>query len=437
MKDLFIIAAFLCCFSSCIKVPLPLSDNTATADDPNISYFDNYEIELSTYKIDSFPTSGTSIFTVGYHRDSLFGTVNCSAYAQIDLPSTNPLKNNTVSYDSLVLMIRPNGDYYGDSLIPFRIKAHRLLEKIANDDESNNSYYNPRDFLYDPLSIGSYTSTVRPKRRSTINIRLSDILGKELLLKLKNDNTDIQDNNRFVNYFNGICLTSDTTITNAIYYFKPDSANTIMRLHYHLTGTFSEQKYLDFPFSTPKQFNHIEYNHSGTNLSAFTPYKKQLKNSHLTGNKAYLHTNTGSFIKIRFPSILRLKELSPYVKVMKAELVIAPSPATFKYPYWLPNTLNLYTTDESNTLKFQLADNFFQLPLTGNLHIDELYGDKTKYTYDITSYINSLIEEGPFSKSALMLVPSTTALSSELQRLVINNQSLTKSIQLKLYLLGL
>jgi Domain of unknown function (DUF4270) len=437
MRKIFLVITVFCFLtSSCIKAPIDVVDN-ASPSDPNISYYDNYEIELSTYKIDSFLTSGTSTFVVGYHRDSLFGTITSGSYAQIDLAATNPVKNNNVSFDSLVLMLAPNGEYYGDTLIPFRIQVHRLLQKVENDESDDNNFYNPRKFSYDPAILGSYTSVIRPKRGSGISIRLSDVLGQELMLKLKNNDNDIEDNTSFINYFKGVYLGTDTLFSKTLYYFRPSTGSGIMRLYYHLNGTFSEEKYLDFPVSSTRQFNNLTYNHIGTNLSVFTPYKKQLKKSSLTGHKAFLHTNMSSYIKISFPSILQLKELYPYVKIMKAELVITPSPGTYRYPYQLPSAIYLYTTDDNNTLNQQLGDITGQSPLTGNLFIDKLYGDKTNYTYDITGFINTLVDEGRFSELALMLVPEATSPSTKLQRLVINDQTLTKGIQLKLYLLGL
>jgi hypothetical protein len=436
MRKLFLFSILCYLLGSCIKAPVPVTDNADT-NDPNISYYDNYTVELATYKTDSFQTSGTSTFSIGYHKDSIFGTIQSGAYAQVDLPTDNPVKNNTVSFDSLVLIIKPNGEYYGDTLAPFKIEAHRLIEKIENEDGNNTVFYNPRKFKYDHAILGASTLLIKPRRGSNITIRLSDILGQELLLKLKNNNTDIEDNTSFINYFKGIYFKTDTLFSKTLYYFKPDTSTSFMRLHYHLNGSFSQEKYLDFPVSTNMQFNNMEYSHAGTNLSAFTPFKKQLKKSGQTGNKAYLHTNMSSFIKISFPSILRLKELYPYVKVMKAELVVTPTPGTYRYPYQLPSALYLYATDDNNALNFQLTDNLSQAPLNGNLFKDEPYGDKTNYTYDITTFINSLVEEGRFSESALMLAPAASNPSGQLQRLVINDQTKSKGIQLKLYLLGL
>jgi hypothetical protein len=97
----------------------------------------------------------------------------------------------------------------------------------------------------------------------------------------------------------------------------------------------------------------------------------------------------------------------------------------------------MYSTDESNALIAQLTDATGQSTLTGNLAIDHLYGEQTYYSFDITAFVKSVISEGEFSKSALMLTTSTGTTETSLQRLVINDQTLTKGIQLKLHVLGL
>lgn len=437
MRNIFLLCFTFCFYHvSCIKAPLKFADN-APVNDPDISFLDNYQVELATYKIDSFITSSHSVFTIGCHIDPVFGKINASTYVQVNLPSENPVNNKSVSFDSLVVVLKTNGSYYGDTLIPFKLNVHRLLQKIENEDETDINFYNPRKLSFDPVILGEHTAVIRPRKGSEISIRLSDVLGRELLEKLENNDDDIQSNGNFVDYFKGLYLETDTGFSKALYYFNAASSGNILRLHYHLNSTFSEEKSLDFTFNPASQFNNISYSHEGTGLSAFTPFKKQLKKTGQTGNKAYLHSNMASYIKINFPSLLSIKELYPFVKLMKAELVITPSPGTYRYPYQLPRVLNLYTTDDNNGLLYPLTDFSGQNPQTGNLFIDELYGDKTKYTFDITNYLNNLIAEGRFSQSALMLVPSSGISDAELQRLVINDQSINKGMQLKLYVLGL
>ena len=142
-------------------------------------------------------------------------------------------------------------------------------------------------------------------------------------------------------------------------------------------------------------------------------------------------------VKINIPDLLSLKELHPFVQVLKAELILRPAPGTYSYPYQLPPALSLYSTDESNALTAQLTDASGQSTLTGDLVIDLLYGEQTFYSFDITSFIKSVISEGQFSKSALMLTASSGTSETSLERLVINDQTLAKGIQLKLHVLGL
>lgn len=419
--------------TSCTKIDITFG-NEDLEGDPNVSYFDDYPVDIATYKIDSFITSSHSVFTIGHHIDSAFGIVTAGSYCEVSLPSENPLRDQTVTFDSIVVILKPSGNYYGDTLAPFKIKVYRLLEKIEN--EENTNFYNPRRFQFDPFPLGQTTVYVKPKKGTTIKIRLADSFGQDLLTQFKNNSGLIQGENVFLDYFSGLYLGPDTVFNKAMNSFVPDSAGMIMRLHYKLNGTIMQEKYFDFPFNSAKQYNQISYNHTGTNLAIFTPFKKQVKTSSVTGHKAYLHSNLGSYIKITFPTILNIKELHPYIKVIKAELVISPSPGTVHYPYSLPSSLNLYTTDENNVLNAILADNDGQ-ELTGNLYVDALYGEQTHYTFDITDFITRVISEGNFSKSALMLTPSSVISDSQFERFVLNDQTLSKGIQLKLYVLGL
>jgi len=422
---------------SCDKINVEFAEENTTGD-PNILFFDDYPVELSTYKVDSFVTSNHDVFTIGHHADNLFGSITGGSYAAIDLPLENPLHDQNVSFDSLIVMLRPNKSYYGDTSLPFKLNVHRLLEKIENDDADNSTYFNPRSFQYDPVLLGQKNGPIRPTRDTTVNIRLSDAFGQDLLTKFKNNSTEVQSTQNFSNYFKGLFFGTDTMFSNSLYYFKSDSGK-IMRLYYTLNGTVPEKTFLDFSMSSTKQFNSVFYSHAGTNLSVFTPYKTQLKKSSLTGNKAYLNTPMGSYIKINFPTILNIKELSPYVKIVKAELIIKPNAGTYNFPYTLPPYLVLYATDDGNGLNGLLADpaSQVQAPATGNLYIDDLYGEKTQYTFDITNFISDIVNEGLFSKTALMLTPVLTTYDKSLERLILNDQGIGKNIQLNLYVLTL
>jgi len=428
----FLLVLFL---GGCTKTDISFQDEE-DASDPSITYYDNYPVTLFTYKIDSFITSGHSSCSIGYHRDSWFGNTEGAGYTEVLLPEENPLKNQSVLFDSLVLVLKPNSSYYGDSTLPMHFMVNELTQNISNEDDDTRYYY-PRTFSYNPVPVGTRTIAIRPNRDSVITIRLNDALGLDLFQKLKSNAMAIQSQAEFIKYIKGFRIGVDTNFTNTLNYFSIPSDSMVLRLDYRINGTTFQEKKLNFRVNTNRQYNYLHTDRQFSPLSVFTEFKKQLKASALTQHKAFLHNNLGSMIKINIPDLLSLKELHPFVQVLKAELILRPAPGTYSYPYQLPPALSLYSTDESNALTAQLTDASGQSTLTGDLVIDLLYGEQTFYSFDITSFIKSVISEGQFSKSALMLTASSGTSETSLERLVINDQTLAKGIQLKLHVLGL
>lgn len=421
--------------SSCTKTDITFKDDDDDTD-PSITYYENYPVQLSTYMTDSFITSGHSSWTIGYHRDNWFGNLEAAGFTELLLPGENPLKSQSVLFDSLVLVLKPNGAWYGDTSLPLHFTVNRLTENISNEDDDTRYYY-PRLFSYDPVPAGTRNVTLRPNRDSLITIRLSDAMGLELFQKLRTNAAEIHTQSAFINYIKGFRIGVDTSQTNTLAYFSIPSDSMVLRLDYRQNGTTFQEKKLNFRVNTNRQYNYLKADRTFSPLNVFTAFKKQLKAAELTAHKAFLHSNHGAMIKINIPDLLSLKELHPYVQVLKAELILRPAPGTYSYPYELPAALSLYSTDASNALLSQLTDATGQSAQTGNLMIDQLYGEQTYYSFDITSFIKSVISEGEFSKSALMLTASTGTTETSLQRLVINDQTLAKGIQLKLHVLGL
>jgi hypothetical protein len=423
-------------FVSCQKVDITFGASTSEAD-PNITFFDNYETTIATFKPDSFITSAHHQVSLGYHIDPVFGVVKASSFAQINLPVSNPILNQPVVFDSLELIIKPSGEFYGDSTKPMKINVYRLTQNIK-DVVNGDVYYNTASFNYDPASIGEQLVNLNGKAGTGIHIRLSNTLGQEWMNKFKTNDDAISSAEKFLDYFRGICINTDSTITQSLAYFSIPQDSMIIRLNYHENSIYAIPKQLDFTYTDTKQFNHISFRHTNPSFAAFINNKKQEIASAASGNQSFLNTNLSSYIKISFANLLQLKELHPYVKVVRAVLVIKPDVKSSIFPYHLPTALNLFYTDKNNGIGSGVYDNSTSPALqTGSLVIDYLYGENTNYSYDITSFINAKIEEGEFSTAALFLYPSVSGFDGALQRLILNDQNNGKSVQLKLYVLGL
>lgn len=421
--------------AACSKQNIDFGSSSLTGD-PNITYLDNVAVDLATYQIDSFATSGHQVFAAGYRNDAQFGTETAGSYAEINLPSANDVLGLNVSFDSLVVLLKPTGSYYGDTLQPFTLKVRRLTQKIRTLTGTDTSYYNPAGVPYAAAPLGEVTTYVKPAKAAQISVRLSDALGQELLTKLRTNAAEIQAQESFNNYFKGLYIGTDAASAKALYYFAADSGTVMMKLYYRYNGTFTESRHVDFTYNTAKQFNQVLHDHTGTPLAPFTQNKSLLLASAVTGGKAYLNSGMGKFIKISFPSLLNLKELYPYLKIVKAELVLKPASGTSSYPYTLPSPLYLYTTDATNYSSGILVNTEGTSYQTGSLSIDELYGEGTKYTYDVTSFLQAKLAAGQFSTLALML-GSATYEDTNTDRLVLKDQAAGQSVQLKIYVLGI
>lgn len=424
-------------FTSCEKIDIDFgSDSTDT--DPNITYYDNYAVTIATAKSDSFLTSGNSVFCIGSHTDPVFGKIKAGSYVQLNLPAYNPVVNSTVTFDSLELVIKPNGQFYGDSSLPVTVNVFRLTAPIE-DKVNGDSYYNTRSFAYQPSPIGQKSISLYGKSGTAVHIKLSAALGQELLDKFRTSDNDVATADNFISYFKGLYISTDSINTNSVFYFTAHTDSMLVRLHYHENSLFTEDKALNFGFTATKQFSNISFRHSGTAFTSFVNNKKQLIASTASNNQSFLNTALGTSIKISFPGLLDLKETHPYIKVVKAILIVKPDTAAYSFPYQLPASLYLYQTDATNipgTGIYYTGTSSSSLQ-NGDLVTDPLYGENTYYSYDITQFINTKISEGQFSESALLLYSSLGSFDSGLQRLVINDQTKNRSVQLKLYVLGL
>lgn len=367
------------------------------------------------------------MFIVGKHNDPLLGTVESKAYFEVAAP-TNDLANcSNCVFDSLEFRAKMTGGFSGDTSMPFRLSIHQLSQTMNKEVASVG--YNISNCPYNPIPLASKTLSIRPSNKADLKLKMSSSFGQELFNLLKRNSDTMTNSSSFLKYIKGLCIVGNTS-DNAMYYMIPyDSGASVIRLHYKIAGPTPVPKYVDFKLSNNEhQFNSFTYDKTGTPLSIFTPKRRQLKSSILMGNRGILHNNSGLYPTITLTNLFSIKELHPYVKVIKAEIEIRPAAGTYGSTtlYSLPTTIDLSPVDEDNYINAN--------PIKGDLAIDNLYGKDTKYTYDVTAFVNVILTEGRASRRALQLTPS---LNTDNQRLIINDKTGINPIKLRLYIIGL
>jgi len=418
---------------SCEKTKIQFGQDYVNNSYSNIILVDTLTAELSTIYNDSVSTSGSGSLLAGNYSDNAFGNITAKSFAEVVPPVLNDLAPTAV-FDSLVLIIRPNKSYYGDTTHSSQLSVYQLQNEMTFP-LYQGQFYNNTDFPVDPTPLGSTNTIIYPNITDSIFIRLSDAKGKELFDLYKLRDYVMQSNTNFLTYFKGLQLASTSGNMHAIYGFND---SIIMRLHYHETNVFTEQKSLDFTFynNDGKQFNQVKADRTGTPLAAFNSTNKEVVSTS-TNNSAYIQNLTGFMAKVKFPYIRDLLLRPDYLKILRAELIIHPLKNSYNSITLLPPLLYAVATDRSNLFGNPLGYITSARTVanqTGNLVVDQLYNENTAYSYDVTSYLQQQILIGAANENGLLLVPPSPQSISSLNRTIIGDKKNTSgAIQLKLY----
>lgn len=436
MRKLICTAGVLVCIytAGCKKAYIQFGEQFVDAGITNIVVVDTITPLLSTVFRDSVPTSQSGTILAGSYHDNIFGKMAASSFFVLASASNVPDLHVSAAYDSLVFQMRSDSSFYGDTTVAQRFNVHQL-SGLIEFGEDKTYLYDKSNFPVYATPLGSAIVNIRPSLKDSVTIRLNDTKGLELFALIQSKSQAVLTNADFEQYFKGLRISPDDSNANAAVYGFSDSVT--MRLYYHESNPYLTQKYIDFVLtSREKQFNQVLYNRYGTALNVTIPETKEMASA-LTADAAYVQPLTGVLMKIRFPALRSLLERSDYIKIMKAELIISPVKGSYSNNYMLPPQLVASSTNINNELGGYLSETGStgsQNLQYGNLITDWLYGEDTRYTYDVTAYLQSEIENSADNTNGLIFAPPSPEYNTKLNRLVVsNNEHSMGGVKLKVY----
>ncbi|MFT3700763.1 MAG: DUF4270 family protein [Agriterribacter sp.] len=435
-KSLSSVAAIfiIICGIGCKKADIEFGEQFIDAGYTNIVVVDTITPVLSTVFRDSVATSQTSSVLVGSYKDPYFGKITTSSYLILSSPSAGiPDLHVSAMFDSIELQMRGDSSFYGDTAVVQKFNVNRLTTMIQLPE--NLTYlYNTSSFPAESTPLGSANVLIRPSLKDSVKIRLTDALGQDLWSLIKSKDFKVSTANDFEHYFYGLKLSAENA--NAAVLGFSDSVT--MRLFYHESNPYVVTKYIDFALtSRNRQFNHIDYDRSGTPLAITIPPAKEIPAT-TTANTAFTQSLTNVFMKMTFPTLRSLPQRDDYVRIMRADLIIPPLKSSFD-PLYMPPPLfqASATSDANNALGGTLATSGAvgsQGAQQGNLTIDWLYGENTYYTYDLTGYVQQQVAITGENNGGLIFYPPSPAYTKRLNRLVVgNSQNPLGGVKLKVY----
>ncbi len=350
-----------------------------------ISMIDSFSVQLSTVKYDSLPTSGTANALVGHFKNELTGAIELNSYFNVDLPSGLTTVDDEAIFDSLTLTLYYADYLLGDTTSMQNLQVYRLKEELMlqEDDYSTKYLFNTSRFPYEDQSCGELNFLPQMHKES-IEIRLDDELGQELLQMGKDETDEILNNTNFSAYLKGFILKLRENTDKTILSFSTDSIR--IQLHTHVLGQYEpDELIIDFNISeSNNHFNALIPDRSGTDFENLISEREELL-SRISGDKGFIQGTAGVLVRVDFPSLNEFFTLEDHI-LLKAELVLRPSPEYVTTD--APPTLHFYETNKINQMNSQI-ENADDNVVYANLVLDELYHENSYYITDITNFLSA------------------------------------------------
>lgn len=433
---------FFCCFfailflqTGCKKAYINFGEQFVDNRYTNIVMIDTISPVISTVFRDSVVTSQTGKLLLGSYHDPLFGQISASTFFVLSSASGSTDFHISAAYDSMVLRMVGDSTFYGDTTITQRLEVQQLNEMITFPDNQTSFYGNSNFAVYSNV-LGSTNLSIAPSRKDTVTIKLNDTKGLEIWNLLQQNAVEVSTSTDFEHYFNGLKVSPQNEATNAAIYGFSDTLT--VRVYYHEANPYLVQKYIDLPLtSRNKAFNQIKYNRAATALNIAIPENKEISSS-LLNNTGYVQPLTGAIMKVRFPNVREaILQRTDYLQLMSAELIMHPLGGSYSYNFMLPPQLAVYTTNINNGIGSALGQNGVAGSTAstqyGSLTMDWRYGQDTYYTYDVSAYIQELLNTSADNTSGLLFMPPTPAYNTTFNRTAFGDSKSEQPIKLKLY----
>ncbi len=394
---LFLIAFLYSCDLSNVE-EFQLGQNFVSSS-AGVVLIDTMKIVTSTVRFDSIITSGVSSLLVGGYRNSYTGTVTAIPHFNIT-SGTFTIDDTDLVYDSLVVKTNYNGYFVGDTtkLLSFSVK--RVTEKMKLND--NGYLYNTSSFQLADESLGDIQFYPQPNTKSSLYLRISDDLGKQLFNKIINKDDTVSQAAYFSEYLRGLALFSNQNQNQAAIGLM-GSDSTCLRVYYHelVNETDSKVKtYFKFPFSTSGiWYNKIMHNTVGSLLETIGNSKYALPSSS-TSDMTMVQSGVGIYTKIRIPGANYLKGYGKNVAFIGSTIQITPLKDSYSDLNPLPDSLSVYIADGLNRITSQLSST------TGYIYANKVipaaYDKLPYYEINITPFITSELAAGVTENSLLI-----------------------------------
>ncbi len=397
--------------------------------DPNIALEtkidSSFEVNTKLLKQDSIVTNYTERNTLGYFNDPVFGKTTANLALGLAMPTTSYSFGTNTVLDSAILVL-PVSDFYGDSAgSSFVAEVRQLNEVLYN--ESGKSYYSSKKWLTNSTLLASKNFKANVVDSITItDIRTGLIdsvkrVSGQLRIKLDanfvlNNIINLDSANKvstlaFNNYIKGLFVSiNKTTTSGAGGLFSIDaytSGGAKLDVFYKTTNTEGVIDTLTNTFSingaSGNAATEVTWDMTGTAV------KTELESTSTNSNLLYLKGLGGTYVKVDFPELDKLKALGTNVSINRAELIFYNDISPANGSYDPISRLRTYRWDIANRPQLVPDESPSDFRYLGPGFVGG-YSNNNSYVFNFTGYIQDLMN-GKLKDFGTFITPSdfTTA----------------------------
>src|SRR3989339_171721 len=407
-----------------------------TNNDSKITYVDTITVQASTILIDSFTTSDYNKVFFGYNNDPILGKTLAESYVVFESANSLPDIDSRSTFDSLVIFMKQNGDYLGDTSIVKEFNVYRITEDIEYGDNAS-AFYNIDSFAREETPLATKRFIPRPLRNDSITIKLPDELGELWYNWIDTSaNSPLDTNSQFLDYFKGVVFVPVTTdeswLTSFNGYNSSSSKLQIELRLYYSKHDVEENTYFSF---TPREnyiFTHFSIDRSGTVSSVLDTEGLKIPST-LTDNKVFMQAGSGVGIKIEIPQVEYMYDFGSNITVLDAKLIMRPSKGTYSLSSLLASKLSVLWTDKMNRNLGDFIDVDGETVITGTKMFDDL-DDEPYYSFSILNFVLTKMATESTSYNTLMFYLPDESNATSFDKLIIDDQSASNnSFELQIY----
>jgi hypothetical protein len=428
LKGAALLLGIVVAVESCVENDLlPVSVDLIDDVTPDFIIVDTLTLDVSTVRLDSFVTSDTERLLVGRHEDEYIGEITSTSFFEVAYQDYSFYPPDASRFDSLTLVLYYDYNYF-DTLQTQTIDIYRLAENIEYN--TYGTVYNTADFTLEKTPLISHSFKPRPNTTDSLEIRLPDKLGKELLEKGLTSAGELFNLVLFTDFLKGFALVPGADSEGFLGFTK---ANSTLKLYYSdYTNIPPTQLTYKFPVSQGTVcFNKTTFNPKSTALTGLESQLDEVSSS-LTSNYSFIQAGGYLLTKVEIPHIRELLILPGSVYIPHADLIVRPVKGT--YPAGtntsLPSSITGYygSSDNYPLGTFNTSSEFV---------LDNEFGKDTYYRLEVTDLINNLLDTDQSNDYSILLGLGEDAMLYGGGRVYLKDGAWREGMRLQIYYIPL